>query len=62
METSNSSLFDNDVNAFWELYNLTEDTGRDFDFHGYSVNVAAQEASTVHALAVELRDTMETWY
>jgi len=45
-----------------ELYDLTADTGRDFDFEGYSKNVAADHASEVEALLSDLHTEVNTWY
>merc|ERR1711920_1029409 len=46
-----------------ELFNLTDDTGRDFDFHGYSVNLAngPEHGSTVQMLKEKLRAAVATW-
>ena len=47
-----------------ELYDLSNDTGRDFDYDGYSTNLANDEAhaSEVHSLLIALRAEVQTWY
>ena len=44
-----------------ELYDLSSDTGRDMDFAGYAVNVAAQHADTLPQLRAQLRAAQQTW-
>jgi hypothetical protein len=60
--TVNSLLFHLQVAT--ELYDLTNDTGRDFDFDGYSTNLAMDGtyASEVAALLAALRAEVQTWY
>ena len=50
--------------AATELYDLTDDTGRDFDFVGYSTNLAVDPNHTaeVSKLLTELRSEVLTWY
>lgn len=47
-----------------EYFNLSADTGRDFDFPGYSLNLAQDPCCAAHAgqLLEELRATVDTWY
>ena len=47
-----------------ELYDLTADTGRDFDFAGYSTNVAQDSANAkeVADLLADLHAEVDTWY
>lgn len=47
-----------------EYFNLTGDTGRDFDNPAYSVNLADDPCCSDHAaqLRLELQATVETWY
>eukprot|EP00038_Savillea_parva_P000752 m.98441 g.98441 ORF g.98441 m.98441 type:complete len:681 (-) comp10258_c0_seq1:18-2060(-) len=47
-----------------ELYDLTNDTGRDFDFDGYSFNLAtdASYAGEVATLLSQLHEEVDTWY
>ena len=47
-------------------YDLKEDDGRDFDFDGYSLNVAVQSphepyASVAKKLYAQLKETVPTW-
>ena len=46
-----------------ELFDLTADTGRDFDFPGYSLNLAKipEHASEVQTLLAELKAEVKTW-
>ena len=50
--------------ALFELYDLTGDTGRDFDFDAYSTNLAVDKSygAEVANLLAELRAQVETWY
>lgn len=47
-----------------ELYDLTNDTGRDFDFDGYSTNLAmsSEHAAEVATLLSDLHAAVNTWY
>ena len=47
-----------------ELYDLTDDDGRDFDFAGYSSNLALDPAyaSRVDELLPQLKAAVESWY
>jgi hypothetical protein len=47
-----------------ELYNLANDTGRDFDFAGYSLNLATSPTyrDEVASLTQDLRAAVQTWY
>ena len=45
-----------------ELYDLRTDPGSDFDFDGYSENVASQHPEMVEAMAKELQKAVGTWY
>ena len=46
-----------------ELYDLAADDGRDFDFAGYSLNVAAmpEHGATVARLWAQLKAEVPTW-
>ena len=46
-----------------ELYDLEKDDGRDFDFDGYSINLAGQpaHAATLQALWKQLEAAVPTW-
>ena len=46
-----------------ELYDLRNDDGRDFDFDGYSVNLATEpdQAATTKQLWGKLKATVPTW-
>lgn len=46
-----------------ELYDLEKDDGRDFDFDGYSVNLAGRpaHAATLQALWKQLEAAVPTW-
>lgn len=46
-----------------ELFDLTGDTGRDFDFPGYSLNLAnlPQYAAEVKSLLATLKAAVDTW-
>jgi hypothetical protein len=48
----------------YELYDLHNDTGADFDFDGYSLNLASQpqHASLIAGKSKELEATVATWY
>jgi hypothetical protein len=50
--------------AMVELYNLANDTGRDFDFAGYSLNLATSPTyrDEVASLTQDLRAAVQTWY
>jgi hypothetical protein len=50
--------------AATELYDLASDDGRDFDFAGYSDNVAgkAEHAATLRKLLGELEAAVQSWY
>ncbi|EGD76787.1 iduronate sulfatase [Salpingoeca rosetta] len=49
--------------AAYELYDLTADTGRDFDFDGFSVNLAnnASYATLVGNFSQQLQHAVNTW-
>lgn len=44
-----------------ELYDLTADDGRDFDFEGYSHNVVAAHKDEVATLLKDLEAEVKTW-
>ena len=50
--------------AATELYDLGADTGRDFDFDGYSTNLAlnANHSAETAKLLAELHEEVLTWY
>lgn len=52
-----------DMGERMELYDLTTDTGRDFDFEGYSVNVASmpEHATRVAQFFGQLKQIVPTW-
>ena len=47
-----------------ELFDLLNDDGRNFDFAGYSLNLANQSsfANIVQQLHTTLQQAVETWY
>ncbi len=47
-----------------ELFNLTTDTGRDFDYDGYSLNLADDPsyASIVASMLASLQQAVTNWY
>ena len=47
--------------AATELYDLTGDDGRDFDFAGYSTNVVDQHATEADGLLQDLRKAVDGW-
>ena len=49
--------------AATELYDLTEDDGRDFDFDGYSTNIASRfDENEVASLLKQLQQHVDLWY
>ena len=50
--------------AATELYDLSADTGRDFDFDGYSTNLALRtnHSAEVARLLSDLKAEVLTWY
>ena len=48
--------------AATELFDLTGDDGRDFDFPGYSNNIALSNPVEVKALQDELKTAVDSWY
>ena len=50
--------------AAYELYDLHGDTGSDFDFDGYSKNIASapEHASLIASKSAALQKVVETWY